>query len=151
MWYNIRSDTVTPREIKETLQNYNWMIKELRRQRELADEDIRLSVTAQGGIESSMPKPKGITSDPVANEIIRRDKKYTWLNNLEKKLSYIQNRIHVIKDERERVVLECLLDGMSMRAIGQHLELSEKHITRLRDGIAEQMSEMSKMSDTLHV
>lgn len=142
---------MTPGEIKETLQNYNWMIKELKRQREMAEEDIRLSVTAQGGIESSMPKGKGKTSDPVASEIIRRDKKYKWLNNLEKKLSFIQNRIHIIKDERERVVLECLLDGMSMRAIGQHLELSEKHITRLRDSIVEQMSAMSDMSDKLLV
>src|SRR5699024_431057 len=136
------------REVKRTLQDYRWMLKTVIQERKLLEDDciIGQGLTAQGGIESVMPKPQGMTSDPVANEALRRNQKSKWILKIEGKLAYIQKRVHVITDEREKVVLECLLDGMSMKAIGQHLELSEKHVRRLRDSVAAQMSEMSEMS-----
>lgn len=71
------------------------MINEIKRQRELLGH-IGTNVVAQGGIESSMPKVQGVTSDPVALEVIRRDKKSKWVEKLEEKVLFIQERIHVI-------------------------------------------------------
>ncbi|MBR7798346.1 MAG: DNA-binding response regulator [Bacillota bacterium] len=135
-------------EIKNALKDYNWMVKEIKRQRKIL-EDAGTSLVAQSGIESAMPKPEENTSDPVAREVIRRDKKYTWINRLEKKVSFIQERIPVITDERELAVLECLLDGMSVRAISNHMGLTTRHIQRIRNRIVSRMSQMSDMSDLL--
>ena len=134
------------KEIEQALRDYRWMINEIKRQRELLN-DVNPSVTAQGGIESSLPKAKGVTGDPVAREVIRRDKASRWVQNLEKKVLFIQERIPIIKDEREKAVLQCMLDGMSMRAISQHMGLSERHVFRLKDSIVSQMAEMADMSD----
>lgn len=132
-------------QIEQTLRNYNWMINEIKRQRDLLN-DVEISVVAQSGIESTLPKGKGTTSDPVVQEIIRRDEKSKWVEKLEKKVLFIQKRIPVITDEREKAILECLLDGMSMVAIGKHMGLSERHIRRLKDSIVSKMSEMPRTS-----
>jgi|SRR5699024_3178568 len=90
-----------------------------------------------------MPKGKGATSDPVAMEVVRRDKASRWVQQLEKKVLFIQERIPIITDGREKAVLECMLDGLSMRAISHHMGLSERHVFRLKDSIVSQMAEMS--------
>lgn len=136
------------KEIEQALRDYNWMINEIKRQRELLNE-IGTNLVAQSGIESAMPKAKGTTSDPVALEVIRRDKKSKWVEKLEKKVLFIQKRIHIITDEREKAVLECMLDGLSMRAIANHMGLSERHVFRIRDSIVKQMADMSDMSEKM--
>lgn len=136
------------KQIEQALRDYNWMINEIKRQRELLSHIIGGNVVAQGGIESTMPKAQGETSDPVAQEVIRRDKNNDWLNKLESKALFIQKRMSVIQDEREKVILECLLDGLSMSAIGRHVGLSERHIRRIKDTIVSKMYHMPKMPNT---
>ena len=137
--------TYSDKEIKHILSNYFWMIKEVKR---INDElsEIETSVTAQYGIEASMPKPQGLTSDAIANEVIRRDKKAQRKYEFIRKIKYVQERIYLIEDDREKVVLDCLLDGMSISAISNHMGLSRTHIDRLRDSIVGRMSHMSQMS-----
>lgn len=127
------------KEVEQALRDYNWMINEIKRQREL------LSYFG-GNIVAhldDMPKPKGETSDPVALEVIRRSRTSKWVQNLERKVLFIQKGIRLIEDEREKAVLNCLLDGLSMRAISRHMGLSERHIFRLRDSIVKKMADMS--------
>ncbi|WP_079480580.1 hypothetical protein [Halobacillus salinus] len=127
------------KQIENTLRDYNWMLNEIKRQRSLLT-DAGTTLVAQSGIESVMPKAKGEVGDPVGQEIVRRDKKNKWVSKLERKVLYIQQRMSVITDERERAVLECLLDGMSMVAIGRHMGLSRRHIYNLKDNIIDQFS-----------
>ncbi|WP_010094163.1 helix-turn-helix domain-containing protein [Ornithinibacillus scapharcae] len=129
-------------EIIEILSNYHWMIKEVKRIDYLLDNTDQ-SLTAQYGIEATMPKPKGLTSDAMTNEIIRRDKKLNRKVRMLRKIEFVQNSLHLITDEREKVVLDCLLDGMSINAIANHMGLSRRHIHRLRDSIVCKMSHMS--------
>lgn len=135
------------KQIEQALRDYNWMINEIKRQRDLLSH-IGGNVVAQGGIESSMPKAQGETSDPVALEVIRRDKNGKWLNKLEDRVLFVQRRICVIQDEREKVILECMLDGLSMRAIGKHVGLSERHIFRIKSSIVSKMADLSYMADS---
>src|SRR5690625_551361 len=134
------------KQIEQALRDYNWMINEIKRQRELLNDIDTSSLVAQSGIESSLPKGKGTTSDPVALEVIRRDKKSKWIEKLEKKVLFIQKRIHIITDEREKAVLECMLDGMSMIAISQHMGLSRRHIYNIKESIVEQIAHFAHNS-----
>ena len=137
------------KQIENALRDYNWMINEIKRQRELL-EDAGTNLVAQSGIESTLPKAQGETGDPVAREVVRRDKKHSWVHKLEVKVTFIQERMSIIEDEREKAVLECLLDGMSMVAIGKHMGLSSRHIRRIKESIVSQMSAMSGLSAMSH-
>ncbi|WP_406945743.1 LuxR C-terminal-related transcriptional regulator [Halobacillus sp. SY10] len=133
------------KQIENALRDYNWMINEIKRQRELL-EDAGTNLVAQSGIESTLPKAQGEIGDPVAREIVRRDKKYTWVHKLEVKVTFIQERMAVIEEEREKAVLECLLDGMSMVAISRHMGLSRRHIYNLKDNVVEKLSKKTNYS-----
>lgn len=126
------------KQIEETLRDYSWMLNEIKRQRQLMDYEGG-NLVAQSGIESTMPKAKGGTSDPIALEVIRRDKNSKWLDKLETKVLFIQKRIHLITDEREKAVLECMLDGMSMSSIKNHMGLSRTHVYKIKDSIVKKM------------
>ncbi|MFD2924187.1 DNA-binding response regulator [Halobacillus naozhouensis] len=130
------------KQIEEALRDYNWMINEIKRQRGLL-EDAGTNLVAQSGIESILPKAQGESGDPVAQEVVRRDKKFTWVHKLEKKVLFIQERMSVIENERERAVLECLLDGMSMIAISNHMGLSRRHIYNIKETIVDRIAHFS--------
>lgn len=136
--YHTGGVLVNKQEIEQALRDYHWMINEIKRQRELLNH-IGINVVAQSGIEASLPKGRGTTSDPVAMEVIRRDKKSKWVEKLEEKVLFIQKRMHIITDEREKAVLECMLDGMSMVAIGKHMGLSRTHIYNIKESIIRQI------------
>jgi len=133
------------KKIEQALRDYNWMINEIKRQRDLLSH-VGGNVVAQGGIESSMPKAQGETSDPVAQEVIRRDKASRWVLNLEDKVLFIQKRIHVITDEKEKAVLECMLDGLSMVAIGKHMGLSRRHVYNIKTSIVSKIAHFAHFS-----
>lgn len=136
------------KEIAITLRDYMWIINEIKRQRKLL-EDVGGNFTAKYGIEASMPKTVGQNSDPIFQEVVRREKKSKWVEKLEKKVLFIQSRLDCIKDEREKAVLECLLDGMSMIAISRHMGLSTRHIQRIKNDIVDKMSDMSDKSQKM--
>ena len=136
---------MTREEIEQAVRDYNWMIKEIKRQRELLSE-IGNNITSKGGIESSLPKPKGTISDPVAMEVIRRDQASRWVRKLEKKVLFIQQHLHVITDQKERAVLECMLDGLSMAAIGKHMGLSRRHVYNIKESIVDKIAHFAHIS-----
>jgi DNA-directed RNA polymerase specialized sigma24 family protein len=133
------------KEIASILRDYHWMINEIQRQRKLL-EDVGGNFTSQYGIEAGQPKPQGQNGDPIFREVIRREKKSRWIEKLEKKVMFIQEHMDCITNEREKAVLECLLDGMSMIAISKHMGLSVRHVQRIKNSIVDKMSEMSGLS-----
>ncbi len=125
-------------EIEQALRDYLWMMNEIIKER----EELQSMVMGGNIIAKITDMPKaagGTTSDPVANEVIRRNQKSRRIEKLEAKVVYIQKRIKVITDEREVAVLNCMLDGMSMKAIGHHMGLSRQHIYKIKESIVEQM------------
>ncbi len=133
------------KQIEQALRDYNWMINEIKRQRGLMDYDGG-NLVAQSGIESTMPKAQGNTSDPVALEVVRRDEASRWVQKLEEKVLFIQKRIPIIQDEREKAVLECMLDGLSMSAISQHMGLSRRHIYNIRSSVVYKIAHFAHFS-----
>lgn len=127
---------MTKKEIENILKNYHWMLNSIKIMR----NDVS-SKTSQYGIEASLPKPKGTTSDPVYSDVIRRTKYCKRIEQYEKKVKAIQERMHLITDDREVEVLFWLLEGKSYRWIGAHMGLSFSHIKRIRDSIVETLAD----------
>lgn len=135
------------KEIENILKDYHWMINSVKILKD-SMKDAGEGLTAQYGDEAGMPKAQGITGDPIYREIERREKRYSVINKYKAKISIIQDRLHIIEDDRELEVLHWLLEGKSYRWIGYHMGLSDRHIRRIRDNIVSQMSQMSDRSET---
>jgi Bacterial regulatory proteins, luxR family len=134
-------------QIALILKDYHWMMNSIRVLRESLS-DAGEGITAQYGEESGQPKAQCIISDPVYKEVLRREKRYHVIEKYRAKISVIQDRLHLIKDNREIEVLHWLLEGKSYRWIAMHMGLSDRHIRRIRDDSIERMSEMSHLSHT---
>ncbi|WP_245622805.1 hypothetical protein [Lysinibacillus contaminans] len=92
------------------------------------------------GIEATLPKDSGGTSDPVYAEVQRQVYALNYrIKEYEQKIVEVQKRIPCVIGDREVEVLHRLLDGDSMRAIGKHMKLSSTTIILTRDCIVKQM------------
>ena len=87
---------------------------------------------AQGGIESTLPKAQGQTSDTVANEAINAIEGNKAYANIVTDMKYIENRWHRVTDERDAMVLNYRLEGYSAIEIAQLLRCTDRTVrTRL--------------------
>ena len=123
-------------EIEQTLRDYHWMVREIARLRDMLSDAGERVVRNYEGLD--MPKPQGRRTDPVSLEASRRERLWRKLQNYEQKVKFVQERMDVIEDEREKTVLDCLLDGMSLRSIAEHLGLSRRHVQNIKERIVEQ-------------
>lgn len=123
-------------QIYGILKDYFWMIREIKKiDYELSKTDFQ--GVAQYGMEATLPHAVGIVGRALENEVIRRSKKSERMMEYAKKVNFVNERLHKVTDEKEKVVLDCLLDGMNIAAIGHHLKLSRKQVHKLRDNIVE--------------
>jgi len=126
-------------KIDDILKDYHWMLKSIKELRS-SMIDAGEGLTAQYGEEAGMPTAQGTTGDPIYREILRREKRHRVVSRYMAKISIIQDRLHLIKDDRELEVLHWLLEGKSYRWIGLHMGFSHSHIRRIRESIVEQLS-----------
>jgi len=125
-------------QIYNLLKNYHWMVKEIKRIDQYLNE-TDFKGTAQYGLEATLPKPQGIVGKALENEVIRRTMKSKRMNRYIHEVNFLNERIHVITDEREKVVLDCLLDGMGTTAIGHHLQTTRKQVNDIRENIVKKL------------
>ncbi|MFJ7662006.1 hypothetical protein ACIQXW_06350 [Lysinibacillus sp. NPDC097162] len=135
---------VTKENLLQWIENYRWMVETIEEARQpVAKVDNHSYIgakTAMYGIESTLPKASGGTSDPVFAEVQRRVYALNFrIKEYEQKIAEVQNRIPFVEGDREVEVLHRLLDGDSMRTIGKHMRLSSTTIFRVRNNILSQM------------
>ena len=135
---------VTKENLLQWIENYRWMVETIEEARQpVAKIDNNSYIgakTAMYGIETSLPKAAGGTSDPVFAEVQRRVYALNYrIKEYEQKIAEVQNRIQFVTGDREIEILHRLLDGDSMRAIGKHMRLSSTTIFRVRNNILDQM------------
>lgn len=116
-------------DLYNILKDYHWLVKEIERLRR------DLNITESVGVASYSDEPKGGSgpSNPVAAEVQRREKKRDRLDKYTARVNYINEKSQNITDERERVILDCLLDGMRMSEVAKHLGISRHTANQIRD------------------
>ena len=127
-------------QIYNLLKNYHWKVKEIKRIDEYL-EDTDFQGVAQYGVEATMPNGQGVVGKALENEIVRRSKKSKRLLEYIQEVNYINERLDRVTDDRERVILDCMLDGMSITAISNHMGFSRKHVHKLQDEIVDKLGE----------
>lgn len=135
------------RKIKSALHNYHWMVKTIVLKRKEMSKEAGDNITAKYGIQASLPKPQGNNSDPVYFEYLRREEEWKDVEKLSKTVRFIQSRVYHLQDEKEKTILNRILDGMSLRAISRELGMSHTHVRSVRDSIIDKFHEFPKSAD----
>ncbi|MED4700687.1 hypothetical protein P9436_16635 [Lysinibacillus capsici] len=135
---------VTKENLLQWIENYRWMVETIEEARQPVakanNNSYIVAKTAMYGIDATLPKASGGTSDPVYTEVQRRVYSLNYrIKEYEQKIAELQKRISLVHGDREIEVLYRLLDGDSMRAIGKHMRLSSTTIFRVRNNILSQM------------
>lgn len=128
---------ITKEKLEQWIKDYRWMINTVEQlQMEYRYNGAKI---AQYGIEATLPKASGQTSDVVFTEVVRRNKHLKRINEYIFKIQEVQKRVDKVTEPREAEVLYWLLEGKSMRWIGQHMALSHVSIKNIKESIIENM------------
>lgn len=120
------------REIHDAIFNYHWMIK-LLINKKISMTGSSNPLVAKYGIDASMPTGKGDISDPVYQELLRIEKYEKNTKKIRNKVLMIQKHSKVIKNLKEQLILNGLLDGKSMREVASELDMSLSSVKRNKD------------------
>jgi hypothetical protein len=129
----------------EDLTSYHWMIKEIERiKRELDKVTMVASnespLVAQYGIESIMPKGKGKKVAYLSVSEAQYERKLQRMKSLEEKVRRIQEAAEKITCQKERAVLECILDGERMNFIARHVGISRQYLNEIRRDLIKKLA-----------
>ena len=128
--------TFNKHQIYGILKDYHWKLREIiQLEKDLQKTDF--SGVAQYGIEATLPNGKGIVGKAIENEIIRRSNKSERIVDYAKEVNFINENMHKVKDEKQKVVLDCMLDGFSISAIAHHMQTNRKFIHKMIDDIVD--------------
>src|SRR5690606_16462238 len=126
------------KEIHDAIFNYHWMIRLLiNKKAEMTG--VSQTLIAKYGIEGSLPKGKGSVSDPVFQEILRIERYERNTERIRKKVQMIQQHSKAITNIKEQLILDMLLDGMSLREIASKLDMSLTAVNRKKDEIVDKI------------
>ncbi|MEO4053395.1 LuxR C-terminal-related transcriptional regulator [Solibacillus sp. CAU 1738] len=130
---------VSEGNLLQWIEDYHWMIETIK-EAEMDVAVIKGAKVASYGIDSTLPKASGGTSDPVFYEVHRRTQYGGFrIQQYRRKVSEVQKRIQLVVGDREMEILHRLLNGDSMRSIGKHMKLSSTTIFRVRNNVLKQM------------
>lgn len=130
----------TKEEIYEFIMNYRSNLIAANKLKKEYIEVIAGGNISQYGIESSIPKASGGTSDPTFNEIARLIKQDRMIDRLEHRVLYIQNRWDRIiesDDEPRAIVFHLILSGKSFSYISHALGMDNRTIKKKLEEVAE--------------
>lgn len=132
-------------QIEEVLKDYPWMRKQvdhLQRQLYGSSSPMRSWGVAQYGIEAAMPKgSSGKSLEELKRMDIREERLYERLKKYEEQVFAIEMAGDLLEDEKQKVIYDFLLDGMSYRSIAYHLGITRNQVKESKKAILSQLSQ----------
>ena len=131
------------KEIENLINSYHWMVKEVRRlQKVLYGSVIPMKnwSVAQYGLESAMPKGSPGKSQAELRQMdLREERLFKRLKDYEERVYAVELGAEKIKGEQHKVIYDCMMEGMSYRAIGLHLGISRETVRKMKDELISQL------------
>lgn len=142
-------------QIEQMLKDYPWMSREVDRlQRALYgySAPMRSWGVAQYGIDAAMPKgSSGKSQAELRNMDLREERLYKRLTKYQSRVYALEMAGDLLSDELEKVVYDCMLDGLSYRAIAYHIGISRNQARKIKDAILNQLSQKSHFVQLLNL
>ncbi|WP_433958860.1 sigma-70 family RNA polymerase sigma factor [Cytobacillus horneckiae] len=142
-------------QIELLLRDYHWMKKEVDRLENILygrSSPMRSWGVAQYGIEAAMPKgSSGKSQAELMNMDIREERLYKRLEKLKERVYAIEYAAELLGNERDRVIYDCIIDGMSFREISYHIGISRNQVKKAKETILNQLSQKSQFVHLLNL
>lgn len=120
-------------QVEEWIRDYNFMLREIARLNRLLNSvSYGQKLTATYGTDAAMPKGSGGISQAELRQMdIRERRMYKY----EMIIHYLEDSLDSLDNEKHRILYDCMIEGMSYRAIAAHLSMSRDTIRKIRDEI----------------
>lgn len=113
------------------LKNYNWMVKEVERLSSVladAGEGAVGATDVNSGIRAQYKN-----SDKVGGEVVRRDRKWQRLMEMQEKVTKFERAMETIDDLRDKTMMEYMLEGKTVTLIADAvLEISRRQAQEVK-------------------
>ena len=142
----------TPSEIREMLKEYKNMLTFI--ESSLICEDS--TSIAQYGIESSLPKPQGLTSDKICNIVMKRLNNRRLEFKFATRIQFIDQHEHLITGIANQYILELLKRGYTQTQIalitGTHKSTINDKVTTIVEILSNaSKSDKSDKTDNIYM
>lgn len=129
------------KQVLNMMYDYHWNMKGLQNMRSRLESIF--AKTTNYGIEATMPKAVGGVSDPIYNEILRREQATKALDDIREKVLLIQHfansPMYDRMDWKNKMILNLTLEGMSQRQIADELQLHHNTVHSRQRQIAKKI------------
>nr|WP_312113311.1 hypothetical protein [Brevibacillus reuszeri] len=125
---------------EDEIRDYHYMLIEVVRiQRYLREAGE--GMVGQYGLEAALPKGKGSNGDKTHAEVVRRERKWKRLQNLQEKIERINKAVETIPGEQERLIVEALLDGDKNNLIAKEIGVSRQRYYEIKRSAVQKMAQ----------
>src|SRR5690625_1463893 len=118
---------MTKDDVVQLINDYQWMIGSIKYYREKLKGEKNTSYV------------DGDITNPIAFESRRKTTKFRVLERFESHVRLLQSQIESLENEKEKVIYDMLLDGLSMSEIIRRTGLSKHVVYDVRDVIVERI------------
>ncbi len=126
-------------QLDKAIKNYHANMSRYMRMKDEFESLKATASTGKYGIEATMPKAIGKTSDPVYAHVQIRAARELRINKIKDELLMVQNLTSKVTGDIEQEVLYWLLEGMPFRWIGAKLNMSHTSVQRVRERVLDMM------------
>ncbi|AEB24454.1 MULTISPECIES: sigma factor-like helix-turn-helix DNA-binding protein [Bacillus amyloliquefaciens group] len=144
------SDQMMAWEIEEWIRDYNFMLREISRLSRILNkvEFAGQKLVATYGDEAGMPRGSAGISQAELRQMNRREKR---LRKYETIVDFLERSTEEIEDEKNRIVFDCMLEGMKFREIALHLGVSRETVRRIKNDIVCHLCQMCETCQLLQL
>lgn len=139
--------------ITQMIKDFKWMRNEVQRLQKLLyghSLPIQNWGVAQYGVEAAMPKgSKGKSMMELKRIESLEEKRSNRLRRYETEVYLLETLGDTLQNETQKVIYDCLLEGMTYREIGLHLMISKDNVQKQRKEIIQQLIENEQMETFL--
>ncbi|MEH7342740.1 sigma-70 family RNA polymerase sigma factor [Bacillus sp. JJ1532] len=94
------------------------------------------------GIEATMPRGSSGKSQAELKKMdIREERAYKRLAKFQDTVYALEIAAEFLEDEKEKVIYDCMIDGMSFREIAYHIGISRNQVKKAKESILSQLSQ----------
>lgn len=144
------SDQMMAWEIEEWIRDYNFMLREISRLSRILNkvEFSGQKLVATYGDKAGMPRGSAGISQAELRQMDRREKR---LRKYETIVDFLERSTEEIEDEKNRIVFDCMLEGMKFREIALHLGVSRETVRRIKNDIVCHLCQMCETCQLLQL
>lgn len=125
------------KQIENLIYDYHWMRKEVDRlERALYGSPVPMRSwgVAQYGIEATLPHgSSGKSRSELEQMDLREERLYKRLTHYREKVIAIEKMADMVKSDRQLIIMDCMMEGMSYRAIAAHLGINREKVRELKN------------------